>query len=253
MKKHASGRNTAPVPRVHLNRALSKLGILTRSQATAAILAGRVRVNGKVVRGPGTPIAMERARIEVDREEQAAAAWRTILLNKPRGVVTTSHDPEGRPTVYSLLGAEERGLVPVGRLDLATTGLLLLTSDTGLAGWLTNPANAVVRVYIATVRGRVTPEDVARMEQGMMVDGDVLAATSVLARKVSERESHLTIELREGKNREVRRLCEAVGHEVIRLKRVSFGPLELGGLMPGQWRELPRGEIAAAFPDAPLR
>lgn len=229
------------------------MGILTRSQATAAILAGRVSVNGKVVRDPGTPIAMERARIHVDQEQHAAADWRTILFNKPRGVVTTSRDPEGRPTVYSVLGDAARGLVPVGRLDLTTTGLLLLTSDTELAGWLTNPVNAVARVYVVTVRGRVTPEEVTQLEQGLMIGGDVLAAASVVVRKASDRESHLTIELREGKNREVRRLCEAVGHEVTRLKRISIGRLQLGDMAPGSWREVSREEVAAAFPGAPLR
>ena len=187
-------------------------------------------MNGKVIRDPATSISMDRARIDVDRDEQAATAWRTVLFNKPRGVVTTSRDPQGRPTIYTVLDEEARGLVPVGRLDLATTGLLLLTSDTELAAWLTDPVNAVPRVYIATVRGRVTPEIIAEMQRGLMVEGDVLTAASVLARKVSDRESHLTIELREGKNREVRRLCEAVGHEVTRLKRVAFGRLELGEL-----------------------
>ena len=239
---------------VHLNRALSKLGILTRSQATAAILAGRVSVNGQVVRDPGAAVDIERVRIEVAQEPQDAAEWRTVLLNKPRGVVTTTSDQRGRPTVHSLLGEDPRGLVPVGRLDLATTGLLLLTSDIELAGWLTSPGSAVARVYIATVRGRVTPDETAQMEQGMMIGGEVLAAASVFARKVSDRESHITIELREGKNREVRRLCEALGHEVTRLKRVAFGGLQLDQrLAPGHWRDISREEVAAAFPGAPIR
>ena len=240
--------------RVHLNRALSKLGLLTRSQATAAILAGRVSVNGNIVRDPGAAIDIERARMEVAQDPQDVTRWRTVLLNKPRGVVTTTSDPQGRPTVYSLLGEDAEGLVPVGRLDLASTGLLLLTSDTELAGWLTSAASAVPRVYVATVRGRVTPDETAQMEQGMMIGGEVLAAASVSARKVSDRESHLTIELREGKNRDVRRLCEAIGHEVTRLKRVAFGGLQLGQhLAPGQWRDLTHEEVAAAFPGAPLR
>lgn len=240
--------------RVHLNRALSKLGILTRSRATAAILAGRVSVNGHVVRDPGAAIDIDRARVEVDQQTDDVAEWRTVLLNKPRGVVTTTSDPQDRPTVYSLLGEDAEGLVPVGHLDLATTGLLLLTSDTELAAWLTSPASAVARVYIATVRGRVTPDETAQMEQGMMVGGEVLAAASVAARKVSDRESHLTIELREGGNRDVRRLCEAIGHEVTRLKRVAFGGLQLDPrLAPGQWRDLTYEEIGTAFPGAPIR
>src|SRR5690348_11008493 len=121
---------------VPLNRALSKLGILSRAQATAAIVAGRVRVNGKTVTDPAAPVVPERVRIEVDGASRSRAAWRTILLHKPRGVMTTRRDPDGRPTVFDLLGEEAKGLVAVGRLDLATTGLLLLTTDTRLADWI---------------------------------------------------------------------------------------------------------------------
>jgi 23S rRNA pseudouridine2605 synthase len=238
---------------VHLNRALSKRGILTRSRATEAILAGRVSVDGRVVRDPGAAIDIDRADLTVDLAVAPSSTWRTVVLHKPRGVLTTTHDPEGRPTVYALLDADGQSLVPVGRLDLATTGVLLLTTDTELAGWLTDPVNAIERRYIATVRGRVTAPVIAEMERGVMVDGDVLTAASVVARKVSDRESHLIIELREGKNREIRRLCEAVGHEVTRLKRVSFGRIELDDLPPGRWRELTREDVGAAFPAAPLR
>ena len=233
---------------MHLNRALSKLGVLSRSQATAAILAGRVTVDGRVVRDPAASIDVGRARIRVGGEPARASAWRTVLFHKPRGVVTTSRDPEGRPTVYSRLDPNMRALVTVGRLDLATTGLLLLTSDTALSAWLTDPVNAVPRIYLATVRGRVTPEALEQLTNGVRAGGDRLAASAVTARKVSGRESHLTIELREGKNREVRRLCEAVGHEVTRLKRVAFGGLQLGDLPPGRWREVSRDELRAAFP-----
>jgi 23S rRNA pseudouridine2605 synthase len=138
--------------------------------------------------------------------------------------------------------------VPVGRLDLATSGLLLLTTDTKLADWMTDPLNRLARVYVVTVRGKVTVDECLRLETGLSDGRDLLKAESVQPRKVSERESHLTVELREGKNREVRRLFEAVGHEVVRLKRVRFGPLELGDLAPGQWRDVSDKEITAAFP-----
>ena len=138
-----------PVP---LNRALSKLGILSRARATAAIAAGRVRVNGKTVTDPAALVIPERVRIEVDGEVRRRGAWRTILLHKPRGVVTTRRDPQGRPTVFDLLGDEAEGLVAVGRLDLATTGLLLLTTDTRLADWITAPQNQTPRVYVVTAR-----------------------------------------------------------------------------------------------------
>jgi 23S rRNA pseudouridine2605 synthase len=217
--------------KVPLGRALSKLGILSRAQAAVAIRAGRVRVDGRVVLDPAHLVVPERARIVVDGLPRAKAAWRTILFHKPRGVVTTRSDPEGRRTVFDLLGDAAAGLNAVGRLDLATSGLLLLTTDTQLANWIADPDNAVPRVYVVTVRGEVSDETLARLGAG------------VALRKRSRRESHLVVELREGKNRQVRRMFEAHGHEVTRLKRVSLGGLELGALEPGQWREVGRAEL----------
>src|SRR4051794_36027024 len=135
-KPAAKPARRAAAPRVHLNRAMSKLGILSRSQATEAILEGRVRVDGQVVLNPATPIDPVAARIRVDGVATTPREWRTILLNKPRGVVTTRHDPQGRATVYDVLKEEGEGLIPVGRLDQATSGLLLLTTDTDLAAWI---------------------------------------------------------------------------------------------------------------------
>src|SRR5262245_3627395 len=225
--------------RVALNRALSKLGILSRAQATAAIRAGRVRVDGRTVAEPAQLVVPERARIIVDGESRGCVRWRTVLFHKPRGVVSTRRDPEGRRTIYDALGDAGVGVHAVGRLDLASTGLLLLTSDTQLANWITDPANAVPRTYIVTVRGDVSAAAL-----------DDLPAARVTLRKASGRESHLTVELREGKNRQVRRMFEAIGHEVTRLKRVKLGGLELGALEPGEWRDVTRGEVRAAFPGA---
>jgi pseudouridine synthase len=227
--------------KVPLNRALSKLGLLSRSAATEAILAGRVRVDGRLVRAPSTLVVPERAHIELDGGRARKAAWRTMLFHKPRGVVTTRRDPEGRPTVYDVLGAAATGLVAVGRLDLATSGLLLLTSDTHLAHWLTDPANEVPRLYVVTVRGRVEAHDVSGL------------TGQITLRRSSGRESHLLVELREGKNRQVRRMFADIGHEVTSLKRVRFGGLDLGALQPGEHREILRNEIAKAFPGAPRR
>lgn len=228
--------------KVALNRALSKLGILSRAQATEAIRAGRVKVDDRVVTDPATSVVPERVRITVDGEARARAAWRTILLHKPRGVVTTRHDPEGRKTIYDVIGPAAHGLIAVGRLDLTTTGLLILTSDTRLAHRITDPANAIPRVYIVTVRGRVTDDEAVELD-----------AASVVVRKASARETHLIVELRRGRNREVRRLFESIGHEVTALKRVRFGGLELGSLRPGGWRELTRTEVEAAFPSTTTR
>lgn len=242
----------APPPgRVPLNRALSKLGLLSRAQATEAILGGRVRVDGRVVCDPATRVTPERVRIRIDGALQTPARWRTLLFHKPRGVVTTRRDPQARTTVYDAIGEDARGLAPVGRLDLATSGLLLLTNDTRLAAWMTDPEHGVPRVYAATVRGAVTPDEVDALTAGVSSGGERLRATRVAVRKTSRRESHLVVELREGRNREIRRLFAAVGHEVTRLKRVRLGGLELGDLRPGQWRALAQEEVRAAFPDWP--
>ncbi len=182
----------------------------------------------------------ERTRILVDGVERPRARWRTIVFHKPRGVVTTRRDPEGRPTIYDVIGQDGEGLVAVGRLDLATSGLLLLTSDTRLADWIANPANQVPRVYAVTVRGRVSAAQLAELPEATL-------------RKASGRESHLTVELREGRNRQVRRMFNAIGHEVTRLKRVKLGSLELDDLTPGQFRDILRAEISVAFPGAPVR
>jgi 23S rRNA pseudouridine2605 synthase len=201
-----------------------------------------VKVDDRVVTDPATSVVPERVRITVDGEARARAAWRTILLHKPREVVTTRHDPEGRKTIYDVIGPAAHGLIAVGRLDLTTTGLLILTSDTRLAHRITDPANAIPRVYIVTVRGRVTDDEAVELD-----------AASVVVRKASARETHLIVELRRGRNREVRRLFESIGHEVTALKRVRFGGLELGSLRPGGWRELTRTEVEAAFPSTTTR
>jgi len=229
--------------RVPLARALSKLGTCSRSDAVARILAGRVAVGGIVIRDPGHPVVPERDRITVDGSSARRKAWRLLLLNKTRGTVTTRRDPEGRPTVFDLLGDEGRGLVAVGRLDLATSGLLLLTNDTQLAHRLTDPESGIVRRYVVTVRGSLSDAGAERMMAGI----DDLCADSVCVRKRSARETHLIADLREGRNREIRRLCRAVGHEVTALKRVAFGGLELGDLPPGRWRSVSQDELARAF------
>jgi 23S rRNA pseudouridine2605 synthase len=232
---------------VPLNRALSKLGILSRAEAGRAIAAGRVRVNGRIVTDPSCSVVPERIKIVVDGRPALRPQWRTIMFHKPKGVLTTRRDPRGRRTIYDVLGEAGKGLIAVGRLDLATSGLLLLTNDTRLGDWITDPANAIPRVYVVTVRGRVGAADAERLLAGIQSDGDCLHAAAVSITKASGRESTLIVELREGKNREVRRLFEAIGHEVTGLKRVKLGSLELGVLPAGAWRELSRSEIRDAF------
>jgi 23S rRNA pseudouridine2605 synthase len=223
--------------RVRLDRALSKLGLASRAEARRLIEDGRVIVGGYVVRDPARLVIPEQRTIAVDDTIATGRLWRTIAFHKPRGVVTTRSDPEGRTTVFDLLDQELRSLVAVGRLDLASTGLLLLTTDTQLANYLTDPANAIVRRYVVTVRGSLDDLEAEQMVNG--IDG--LRARSVVIRKRSARETHLVVELVEGKNREIRRMLEALGHPVTKLMRVAFGPVELGTLQPGQWRDIARG------------
>jgi 23S rRNA pseudouridine2605 synthase len=229
--------------RVRLDRALSKLGIASRAEAQRLIRDGRVTVAGIVVTDPARLVVPETAALAIAGIAARPAPWRTIALHKPRGVVTTRRDPEGRKTVFDVVGPDAGALVAVGRLDMASTGLLLLTTDTQLAAWLTDPANEVVRRYVVTVRGEVTDEEARAMEAG--IGG--LRARRVDVRKRSRRETHLIVELTEGRNREIRRLLQAVGHEVTRLLRVAFGGITLGTLPPGTWREVSRGEIKTAF------
>lgn len=229
---------------VRLDRALSKLGVASRAEAKRLIADGRVRVGNRVVRDASYSVIPEHGRISVDDMKPADRAWRTIALHKPKGIVTTRRDPEGRPTVFDLLGDRAGSLVTVGRLDMASTGLLLLTTDTQLANYLTDPANAIVRRYVVTVRGALEDEDARRMTAG--IDG--LRATAVLVRKRSARETHLIVELVEGKNREIRRMLESVGHPVTKLLRVAFGGVELGELQPGEWREVTARELPKRRP-----
>ena len=225
--------------RVRLDRALSKRGLSSRAEAQRLIRAGQVAVSGLVVTDPAYLVA-EAATIAIDGKATTAAAWRTVALHKPRGVVTTRRDPEGRKTVFDVLGSQAGSLVAVGRLDMASTGLLLLTTDTELAGRLTDPRNEVIRRYVVTARGAVTDDEARAMEAG--IDG--LQARSVEVRKRSNRETHLIIELTEGRNREIRRLLQSSGHEVTRLLRVAFGGIELGTLQAGAWRDVTQQEIA---------
>jgi 23S rRNA pseudouridine2605 synthase len=237
--------------RVPLGRAVSKLGLASRSEARALIAEGRVTVNGRIIRDLLAPVDVERSRIAVDGVAGGPAGRLVIALHKPRGVVTTRSDPQGRPTVYALVTDAPGRVVPVGRLDLATSGLLLFTNDTHFGDWLTDPRSGVSKVYLVTVRGRVGDEDARRLEAGVETGHETLTPASVRLRKASARESHLVVTLTEGKNREIRRLCAAGGFEVTRLRRVQIGGLELGRLAPGRWRRIDDAELAKAFPDYP--
>ena len=228
---------------VPLERALSKLGVASRRQTKQWIEAGLVAVNGHLIKDPAFLLAPETARITIDGKPVRRAASHTIMLYKPRGIVTTKSDEKGRRTVYDLLPAYYQHLHPVGRLDMASCGLLLMTTDTQLSNFLTDPDNKIPRIYAISVAGRITDEQVKRLSEGIQDKGQLLKASTITLRKVSNKESHLVVELTEGKNREIRRMFEALDSEVTVLKRVAFGKLKLGALAPGEFREVTSKEI----------
>lgn len=234
-------------PRIRLQKFLSRAGVASRREAEGWILQGRVRVNGERVTELGTRVDPGRDRVQVDGKDIRFDPIRWIVLNKPRGIVTTRHDPRGRPTVYSLLRPEDRSLRYVGRLDRETEGLLLFTNDGDLLHRLTHPSASVPRTYRAVVGGIPDAEAVARLERGVeLEDGPARAEQVRVLRTVAEgKGAVVTLVLREGRKREVRRLFDAIGYGVRRLRRVGFGPIQLDRLRPGEWRELARTEIAA--------
>ncbi|MBU1043192.1 MAG: rRNA pseudouridine synthase [Candidatus Omnitrophica bacterium] len=237
-----------PLGKVILERALSKLGFASRSQTRSWVLEGRLKVNGIVINDPLYLVVPEKDKFVLDGKLLQKSNWQTIILYKPKAVVTTRSDEQGRRTVFDLLPEELKQLHPVGRLDMATTGLLLLTNDSQLSSYLTDPVNAILRTYIVMVTGRVSPEKIQQASEGVWDNGEFLKASKLVLRKVSNKESHLIMELTEGKNREIRRLFKCLGHEVTRLKRVAFGPFTLGTMQPGEFRQLKHAEIQELYP-----
>lgn len=211
------------------------------------VAQGRVRVNGEVVRTPGVKVDPEGDRVEVDGRPVGPARQRWIALHKPAGVTTTRHDPHAETTVYDLLPPEHAGLRYVGRLDRETEGLLLLTNEGAAVHGLLHPSRRVPRTYHAVVKGDFGRDQARRLEEGVeLEDGPARPeAVRALGPGPKRRGTRVSLVLREGRKREVRRLFEAVGHPVRRLVRTAFGPQELGELAAGEWRELTDREVAA--------
>ena len=231
---------------VRLQKLISQAGIASRRAAEKLIADGRVTVNGETVREMGTKADPSHDDIRVDgRRIKSAERLRYILLYKPAGYVTTRSDPQRRPTVLDLLRGVKEYVYPVGRLDYDTEGLLLLTNDGDLTARLTHPRHGVDRTYEARVAGMPDEEAVERLRRGIPLDGrrTLPAEVSLLNKRRGAGDGVLAITIREGRNRQVRRMLEAVGHPVKKLIRVGIGPLGDRGLRPGDWRELTAVEV----------
>jgi 23S rRNA pseudouridine2605 synthase len=230
---------------VRLQKYLAHAGIASRRKAEEFIVAGHVRVNGKVVRELGTSVA------DSDRVELAGKpvvipdVKRYIVLNKPIKVMTTMRDPGGRRTVASLIPREGGRVVPVGRLDYDTSGVLLMTNDGELAHVLTHPRYGVEKTYRAVVQGRLQGEDMKRFLEGMRLNDGRSEPAKVRVIRAGPAASEVDVTIHEGRNRQVRRMFEATAHPVISLVRLRFGPISLGNLRPGVWREATEKELSS--------
>ncbi|HVG67074.1 MAG TPA: pseudouridine synthase [Gaiellales bacterium] len=227
---------------VRLNRYLASAGVGSRRAVDELIRAGRVTVNGEV--GELGAAVGDDDVVAVDGRTVAPQELAYLMLHKPSGVVTTASDPQRRRTVVDLVESPER-VYPVGRLDRDTTGLLLLTNDGELANRLAHPRQGVDKTYVVEVEGDPPPEAIRRLEEGVELDDGPTAPAR--ARRLGA--GRLELVIHEGRNRQVRRMCEAVGHPVRRLHRTAYGPLELDTLAPGSWRPLTAEEVAALRPE----
>jgi pseudouridine synthase len=238
------GRNpTTEDAGVRIQKYLSQAGAASRREGEAMILQGRVRVNGEVVRTLGSKVVPGVDRVELDGNLVGKARLRWVLFHKPRGAVTTRNDPEGRQTVFDLLPPWAGGLRYVGRLDLLTEGLLLLTNEGGLLHKLTHPSFEVEREYEVWVQDRPSQGALRHLRRGVELEDGMARAARIDVKAKTRDGVLISLVLREGRNREVRRLMEAVGQPVLRLRRVRFGPIQLGNLGPGEWRDLTKTEI----------
>ena len=226
-----------------LDRVISKLGAGSRTEARQWIGAGRVRVNGNVIQTPDHWVDFERDKVTLDGKPLQAGKKRYVLLYKPKGYLTTYKDPQGRPTVYDLLEGVDQFLANVGRLDMDTSGLLLLTNDTQLAERLTNPDYHAPKTYLVKAATLLTEEKLAMLRDGVILEDGPTRPAEVSRVRDNPRHTFLEITITEGRNRQVRRMLEAVGSHVLKLVRTRIGPLTIGDLAIGKWRELDAPEV----------
>ena len=231
---------------MRLQRFLAQAGVASRRKAEELITLGRVKVNGRVVTELGTKVDSVRDKVEVSGRRLAVEEHLYLLLNKPRGYVTTLSDPEKRPTVMELLRGIEARVYPVGRLDFNTEGLLVFTNDGDLANGLMHPRREVQKTYRVKVRGILTAEELAQLRSGVTLDDGVRTAPAEVTPGGASTGGHnswFEITIHEGRNRQIHRMVEALGHQVAKLERVRYAGLEAGTLRPGRYRQLVEREV----------
>ncbi len=240
MKKPPPGKR----PLKTLERVLSKAGLGSRTDARKWIGAGRVKVNGKLIQTPDHWVDLARDKVSLDDKAVQAGEKIYLLLYKPTGYLTTFKDPEGRPTVYDLIQDAGRWVVPVGRLDLDTSGLLLLTSDTRFAERVTNPDYKVAKTYLVKSSTLLSEEQLQQLRSGVVLNDGATQPAQVQRVRDSTKYSFIEVTIHEGRNRQVRRMLEAIGSKVLKLVRTGIGDLRIGELPIGHYRELTPAEVA---------
>jgi len=228
-----------------LERVFSKAGLGSRTEARSWIGAGRVRVNGKVIQNPDHWVDMTRDRLTLDGKPLKQARKVYLLLYKPKGYVTSNGDPEGRPTVYDLIKDAGTWLSPVGRLDMDTSGLLILTNDTQFADHVTDPSHKVPKTYLIKAGTLLTAEQIARLRAGVELSDGPTAPAVVNRLRDGPKHTFLEMTITEGRNRQVRRMLEAVDSKVTKLVRTAIGGVPIGDLEVGKWRKLTDEEVRA--------
>lgn len=226
-----------------LDRVISKSGLGSRTEARSWIGGGRVRVNGKLVQTPDHWVDLDRDKVTLDGKPLKSAELRHVLVYKPKGYITTYRDPENRPTVYDLIPDVKQFVGTVGRLDLDTSGLLLLTNDHALAEAMTNPEHEMTKTYLVKAATRLSDDQLQQLATGVQLNDGPTRPALVRRQRDSEKYTFLEITITEGRNRQVRRMLEAVGSKVLKLVRTKLGPLTLQGLSIGKWRELTSTEV----------
>ena len=228
-----------------LERVLSKAGLGSRTDARGWIGGGRVTVNGKTILQPDHWVDPKRDRIALDGKAVRSAAKAYILLYKPKGYLTTRRDPQGRPTVYDLTGDAGTWLSPVGRLDLDTSGLLLMTNDTDLAEHIANPDHKTPKTYQLKTATLLSDAQIAQLRRGIQLSDGPTRPAEVKRLRSSAKRTFLEMTITEGRNRQVRRMIDAVGSKVLKLVRTAIGPIRIGDLQIGKWRKLTEAEVRA--------